>query len=97
MASEGDSRDDVRKSSAADDGIRLITEDLFHDILNQQFGKCTIKKFTVANSTITGENFACSMYRVTIDFQMEGMSRRYHFHCLIPASYITFRWNRQFS
>ncbi|XP_037922341.1 uncharacterized protein LOC119658739 [Hermetia illucens] len=71
MASEGDSRDDVRKSSAADDGIRLITEDLFHDILNQQFGKCTIKKFTVANSTITGENFACSMYRVTIDFQME--------------------------
>lgn len=60
--------------NVVDEGIKLVTEELFHDILEKQFGKCTIKKFTVANTSGAGENYACSLYRVTVEVEKEGMS-----------------------
>ncbi|XP_037922352.1 uncharacterized protein LOC119658746 [Hermetia illucens] len=58
-------------AKGVDDGIKLVTEDLFHDILEKQFGRCTIKKFTVVSSSGAGENYACSLYRVTIEIEKE--------------------------
>ncbi|CAD7091896.1 unnamed protein product [Hermetia illucens] len=57
--------------NVVDEGIKLVTEELFHDILEKQFGKCTIKKFTVANTSGAGENYACSLYRITVEVEKE--------------------------
>lgn len=76
MAANGDTSDEKKKSNGIDVGIQLITEELFHDILEKQFGKCTIKKFTVTPSSSAGENYACLMYRVTIEAEKEGMTWR---------------------
>ncbi|XP_037922335.1 uncharacterized protein LOC119658736 isoform X2 [Hermetia illucens] len=71
MAANGDASDENKKSNGVDAGIQLITQELFHDILEKQFGKCTIKKFTVTPSSSAGENYACLMYRVTIEAEKE--------------------------
>lgn len=73
MTANGDASDDSKKSNGVDSGMQLITEEIFHDILEKQFGKCTIKKFTVAPSSSAGENYLCYMYRVTIEVEKEGM------------------------
>lgn len=83
MTANGDASDDSKKSNGVDSGKQLITEEIFHDILEKQFGKCTIKKFTVAPSSSAGENYLCYMYRVTIEVEKEGMVWRVHFTSLI--------------
>ncbi|XP_037922349.1 uncharacterized protein LOC119658744 [Hermetia illucens] len=71
MASNGDGVSEDTTSNGVDVGMQLLTEDFFHDILEKQFGKCTIKKFTVAPSSSAGENYVCTMYRVTIEVEKE--------------------------
>lgn len=107
MVENGDVSNNSEKINAADDGIKLVTEDLFHDILEKQFGECTIRKFGVTPSSSAGENYVCSMYRVTIEIEKQGMDSTNikfsipsfltayteKFSCITCVSYFSFRWN----
>lgn len=49
-----------------------LNEEYFKDILDKEFGKHEITKFSAESATGKGENYASRMTRVLIDLQLEG-------------------------
>ncbi|CAD7091898.1 unnamed protein product [Hermetia illucens] len=56
---------------ASQEPIDLITKDLFEDVLEKQFGKCSITDFQVKESSGGGENYMSCMFRVHIEVEKE--------------------------
>lgn len=57
---------------ASQEPIDLITKDIFEDVLEKQFGKCSITDFQVKESSGGGENYMSCMFRVHIEVEKEG-------------------------
>lgn len=72
MPTNGNCNGDIKEASASEDASIVINKDLFVDILEKQFGKCTIKKFESVKSSGGGENYMSLMFHVSIDIEKEG-------------------------
>ncbi|XP_037922330.1 uncharacterized protein LOC119658735 isoform X3 [Hermetia illucens] len=71
MTANGDCNGDMKTISPCEDASDLINKDLFVDVLEKQFAKCTLKKFESVKSSEGCENYMSLMFRVNIDMEKE--------------------------
>ncbi|CAD7091889.1 unnamed protein product [Hermetia illucens] len=71
MTANGDCNGNTTAVSDSGDVSHILNKDLFVDILEKQFGKCTVQGFECVKSSGGGENYMSWMFHVSIDIEKE--------------------------
>ena len=58
------------------EALEWMTHDFFQSVLEKHEGATvTLKKFTLKSATKAGENFASAVYRVCMDYELDGANK----------------------